>query len=117
MDLIVKYKGKKAMRLNERLIKAQKCEANLEEIKKCFIRRLEYYDMLKETNDLTMLRALAKSIEINEFKMQELYGFPQDAKFHRFWEAPKCTCPKMDNRDSWPSGFYSVDPRCPLHGN
>lgn len=117
MDLIVKYKGKEVLLLNERLVKSQGCEANIEEIKKCHVRKLEYYDMLKTTNDLTILRAIAKSIQDNEFKLQELWGFPKDARFHRFWEAPKCTCPKMDNDDNYGYGPFVINTVCPLHGN
>lgn len=52
-----------------------------------------------------------------EFKLQELWGFDKDIKFHRFWLAPKCTCAIVDNEDAYPSGYYYINADCPLHGN
>lgn len=35
-----------------------------------------------------------------EFKLQELWKFPQDPKFHRYQQHIKgCTCPRLDNMD------------------
>lgn len=53
----------------------------------------------------------------NEFALQRLWGFSEDAKYHRFWDAKGCTCPKMDNDDAYPTGYYIVNRLCPLHGN
>lgn len=36
-------------------------------------------------------------------------------KYH-FWIRPKCTCPKLDNDDRYPYGYYVVNMTCPLHG-
>lgn len=50
-----------------------------------------------------------------EFKMQEVWGFGRDAKFHKFWDLPHCSCPVMDNNDWYPSGRYVTSGAC-YHG-
>lgn len=52
----------------------------------------------------------------NEYRLQELWGFPKDPNYHRFWEMAGCTCPKMDNEDAYPTGYYTRSGNCPLHG-
>ena len=52
----------------------------------------------------------------NEFALQKLWGFSEDYKFHRFWDMEGCKCPKMDNDDSYPTGYYVTIEDCPLHG-
>ncbi|MND84989.1 hypothetical protein D3C80_768950 [compost metagenome] len=38
-------------------------------------------------------------VEALEYRMQELWGFGRDRKFHRYQlEIKGCTCPKHDNR-------------------
>ncbi len=54
--------------------------------------------------------------EQNEYRLQELWGFPKDPNYHKFWEMSGCTCPKIDNEDSYPTGFYIHTQNCPLHG-
>jgi hypothetical protein len=54
--------------------------------------------------------------EQNEYRLQELWGFPKDPNYHRFWEMAGCTCPKMDNEDAYPTGYYTRSGNCPLHG-
>ncbi len=52
----------------------------------------------------------------NEFLLQDAWGFERDINKHMFWASPYCTCPKLDNRDSWgtPYHYYAAD--CRLHG-
>jgi len=71
---------------------------------------------MESTEDPEHLRDLADSITDVEFELQETWGFPQDIRFHMFWQLPKCTCPKMDNFDRYPSGQYVVNKTCPIHG-
>ena len=52
----------------------------------------------------------------NEYSLQELWGFPKDPNYHKFWEMAGCTCPKMDNEDAYPTGYYIRVGDCPLHG-
>lgn len=52
----------------------------------------------------------------NEYKLQELWGFPKSSAYHRFWDAEGCTCPRLDNDDAYPTGYYVINETCPLHG-
>ena len=74
------------------------------------------YEQITLTDDSKKLKELAQELRGIEFKLQELWGFPQDGNFHRFWEAPKCKCPKMDNKDRYPHRQI-ISSKCPLHGD
>jgi hypothetical protein len=51
-----------------------------------------------------------------EKTLQELWKFPNEDAFIRFWRYPYCTCPKLDNDDAYPTGFYTTNGDCPIHG-
>ncbi len=51
-----------------------------------------------------------------QFDLQEAWGFTKDKRYHRFWELTSCNCPKADNEDSYPSGYYFISGKCALHG-
>ena len=61
--------------------------------------------------------ALASSLPSIETALQVLWGFPTDINYYRFWEVPCCICPRMDNEDSYPSGYYVINSQCWLHGD
>ena len=52
----------------------------------------------------------------NERILQDLWKFPQDDNFIKFWAFPACTCPKMDNDDNFPAGRYVQTSSCIIHG-
>lgn len=52
----------------------------------------------------------------NEYMLQALWGFKEDPRYHKFWNMKGCTCPKLDNEDAYPTGFYTLNASCPLHG-
>lgn len=54
--------------------------------------------------------------EDNEYNLQKLWGFPLDLNYHMFWTMEGCTCPKIDNRDSWGTMFHYYNMDCPIHG-
>jgi hypothetical protein len=115
-ELTVKYKGKPHYMLNKRLLDSQLAWDNLQKIKHAHWLKLMINDMILETDNEILMRSLAKDLTLIEFELQELWKFPLDGNFHRFWEAPKCTCPKLDNEDNYPIGYYTVNLTCPLHG-
>lgn len=115
IDLVVKV-GTRGIKLNSRLLDIQDAWDNLDEIKDCHRAKLTIYAAIDVIDDPTEMKEYAKQLTALEFKLQELWGFPKDQKFHRFWETPKCTCAKMDNEDAYPTGYYSINSQCPLHG-
>jgi hypothetical protein len=52
----------------------------------------------------------------NEYELQALWGFPLDSNYHMFWDMAGCTCPRMDNRDSWGYDLHYYNGSCPIHG-
>jgi hypothetical protein len=71
---------------------------------------------MKVTDDKNQLQQLSDDWHNLQFKLQKLWGFKEDINYHPWWELPKCTCPKLDNNDAWPTGFYCKIQDCPIHG-
>jgi hypothetical protein len=112
----VEYKNYKED-YNLTLIKNKGNEHNLEKLKETYIELFKIFEAMENTDKPIVLYRLNQKIEKLEFKMQELWGFPQNADWHRYWfMCPKCTCPQMDNYDMIGSGqrYYGVN--CPIHG-
>ena len=102
--------------LNPFLLNQHNAWHNLEAIKDMHtLKHIIFLDVQQETNSIKLME-LAMDLQEVEFHLQELWGFPRDARFHKFWDYPKCTCPKVDNEDNYPTGFYIIDKECPLHG-
>ena len=106
------------VRLNERLILQQNLsESEVEQI----LRLHEYKLTVRATmralpSDNPKIKAYAADLEQIEFLLQDAWKFERNINYHKFWEAPHCTCPKMDNDDAWPSGYYVRNLSCPVHG-
>lgn len=111
--LVVMYKGKEVMMLNKALLDQQNCWDNLNELKDLHSQRLALEDRLAEGKGDAKLLSRWTLIQ---FALQKAWGFPEDAKFHRFWDMKGCECPKLDNSDRYPHGFYSMNMGCPIHG-
>ena len=89
---------------------------NLDLIKKLHLRKLRLYVNIQAENDPDKLKGFAELITDVEFELQDAWGFKRSADHHKFWDTPKCLCPKIDNNDSYPFGYYTVTSSCPLHG-
>jgi len=114
-----KYKvefGKYDMTLSSGFLAACDAESNLEEIKAKFIIKYKLFTKMDETDNSNELKALAEEVKQNEFSIQELFNFPRNFDFHRWWEVPKCLCPKMDNQDCWGTKYNYHNTNCPVHG-
>ena len=61
---------------------------------------------------------LTDNIELMEFTLQKLWGFPQNANYHSHWLRNKfCSCPKIDNRDiAYYGGGKLHTSNCKIHG-
>lgn len=103
--------------INPTLIKRQNIDSDgLKLIKELHKIKYSVLKQMEETDDSVKLKELGKSITDIEFKLQKAWGFKEDINYHRFWDVPKCECPKMDNEDSYPSGHYVINQNCPVHG-
>lgn len=88
-----------------------------ENIKKAQSKRIKIFHLMENTDNQKALEKLDQEFTANEFYLQEQWGFEKNIDYHKFWEAPKCTCPKIDNEDSYPSGYYSFNQNCPVHSH
>ena len=103
--------------LNPRLVAQQNLSA--EEVAKIEELHQVKYSLLqrmKRSKKPDTLRKLAADVTAVEFELQDAWHFPRDMNFHRFWELPHCSCPKMDNRERWGSGYAIHSQDCPIHG-
>ena len=102
-------------RLNEGLLNKQDCWDNVPAIIEEHVNKLHIYEAIKKEEDPAALKCYSQNLTDLEFRLQELWGFPKDAKFHKFWWTPKCLCPKADGEDSWGTGYTYINGECPLH--
>jgi hypothetical protein len=105
---LVKYKNLRTRVEKKRVSNKQ----NLPKLKNCLLEKLKIYDILENSESFD--NAYKKLTDI-EYNMQLLYGEPENILFHRFWETPKCTCPKIDNLENYPSKNPIFDEKCPIH--
>lgn len=61
-------------------------------------------------------RAIAKALPEIELELQKLWKFEQNINYYKFWHVSGCQCPKWDNDDAFPSGYYVRNLSCPVHG-
>lgn len=108
-NYLVRYKELRA-RVEEDRIQNDK---NLDKLKNCLIEKLKIYDKIENTK--YKLKTHYKKLTDIEYNMQLLYGEKEDIAYHRFWETPKCTCPKIDNLEIYPSNNPIFDNKCPIH--
>jgi hypothetical protein len=73
-------------------------------------------ELSKET-DSNEIKLLIFQWHVIQLKLQELWGFEMDKNYHKFWNLTACTCPKIDNEDRHPSGYYVYSGDCSLHGD
>lgn len=64
----------------------------------------------------TLAREIVKLLYEIEAELQRLWKFPVNPDYYKFWNVPACTCQIMDNEDAYPTGYYSINLNCPLHG-
>lgn len=112
----MKIPDKPITMLNTRLVVKQKL--NEEEVDAILLsHKLKdvIFEMSRNSTSKIEQKFLANMFEALEYEQQLLWKFPLDASFHRFFDFPGCTCPKMDNeeRAGYPEKIYSSN--CPAH--
>jgi hypothetical protein len=113
------YDGKIINYVNPRLVRSQNIDdETLEKIKETHVLRYRLFKMAEENLDNpSILKELAKDFDDLEYKQQELWGFPKDHNYHRFFDFPGCACPKMDNEERLGYGNFIINMECPIHRN
>lgn len=106
---LVKYN-----KLRERVEKSRILDKkNLTKLKNCLKEKLKIYDIIEKSDE--NLQQYYKKLTDIEYNMQILYGENEDISYHRFWETPKCTCPKIDNIEIYPSNTPIFNKNCLIH--
>lgn len=95
------------------LLNHQSAWHNLEAIIDAHTLKLIIYDLMRQPG--ANLKAHAQDLEELEYYLQELWGFSRDARFHKSWEYPGCTCPQLDNINVYPNRRI-INSECPIHG-
>jgi hypothetical protein len=97
---------------NQGLLKEEIDEIlKLHRVRNCCLTLMEISDNKED------LRYLCGVVTQIDFQLQRIWKFKVDSNYHRFWELPKCECPKLDNMDVYGSGHRYIYPGCPLHGD
>lgn len=116
-QLAVKLNGKIQYYISKRLVKRQRVsKQNLQKIIFLHELKLIIYELIKLTEDRAELKDYVTQLTNIEFRLQDSWGFPRNSEFHRFWETPKCTCPKLDNEERVGTQFTITNGSCILHG-
>jgi len=102
--------------INSALVEKQKrTPEQVEEICKLHVKKHDLFKIMEKAPVKDLPELADKATEL-EYQLQRAWGFPSNSYYHRFWEVPRCTCPKTDNEDRYPSGYYIMDKGCPVHG-
>lgn len=109
--------GELGLMISPSFVKANKAEKQLPALRLAYQTKLDFYMLIRTNTNPKLLKEYAAQLTLVEFEIQRLYGFPEDAKYHRFWETPKCKCPYFDNRDRYLTGAHIIETSCPLHGS
>jgi len=115
---IFKHATSKLYSVNNNLVIRQ--NIGLEDVKrivKLQTIRFYFYDLIELSDDKEEIRRLAKFITQLEFQLQVLWNFKQDENMHRWFDIPKCSCPKMDNADNLGTPYKIINPKCIIHGD
>lgn len=75
----------------------------------------QLYQEMEEFDSPPDLKEYARKIEEVEYYLQELWGFPKNNAYHKFWEVPHCSCGSLDNKDAYGTGFRHYSSVCPVH--
>ena len=116
-QLTVYYKGVAKNQLNPAFVRKQGI-TDIETIKELILThedRWRIFEAMEATDDPEDLHMFAEQFENLEYEQQKLWGLKPDRNWHRWWEVPKCACPKMDNRDNYPSKYRIIAGHCPVH--
>lgn len=103
--------------VNLRLVKQQNVPIeDLKKIDKLQTLRRYIFDIVDDLDDVDRIKELSEFLTELEFQLQTLWRFPKNPDFHRFWDNPKCSCPKFDNMCNIGTPWKIYDGGCIIHG-
>ena len=101
--------------LNQELLKQQSISKEDEsKIEQLHIKLQDLKDM--DLEDIPNIPDYVKTIEEIEFALQRLWKFEENESMHSHWLSdPKCSCPKLDNRELAGVNRRIISSKCKLH--
>ncbi len=103
--------------INMRLVSARGIpDDDIEKIQKLQNLKTYHYDIIEILDDKFEIRTVSYIITQIDFQLQKLWKFELDETKHRWFELPKCSCPKMDNLDNLGTPYKIINPDCIIHG-
>lgn len=114
-EINVEHECKVITRLNASIIARKNLtNGDVEKIKKLHIFKHILFEKMLECPE-EELAPYNEYVVACEYALQRAWGFPEDENYHRFWNTPRCECPKIDNEDAYPTGYYAHMVGCPVH--
>ena len=99
------------VRLNRQLLKKQNIDDATE--RELLLTHKELYEIKQNPEKYKNVLELVTDLE---YRLQELWRFPKDSKFHTHqFEIKTCKCPWMDNLERAGSGMFIYNQQCPIH--
>jgi len=115
---VFQHATSKLYSINNNLVIHQKVSPeDVKKIEKLQNIRSYFYDFIELSEDKEEIRRLVKFITQIEFQLQKLWNFKPDETMHRWFDVPKCSCPKMDNAGYLGTPYKTINPKCIIHGN
>jgi hypothetical protein len=108
-------------RINVKLAKHHNLsDEQIATIREIYTRKIDVLDCMAEMDpndpaDESFIVESDKYLDECEAELQKAWGFEVNSNWYRFWERPHCTCPKLDNLDTYPHGHYVYNVNCPVH--
>lgn len=100
------------LKLNKKLLKQQNVSKDAQREIKHIHTKLDHI-----VNNPEIYLNPVKNIEDLEYKLQELWNFSIDKRFHTHrFRIKDCTCANMDNIDLYGSGLFWMNGSCKWHG-
>ena len=79
------------------------------------VEKLRLFDTMRSAHPNALLR-LAREFDNLEFRQQGLWGFALDRDHHRWFDVPRCSCPKHGNSQLLSMPVRLVADACEVHG-
>ena len=114
----LKINGTLVLKLNSTMIeKRGLSEEGVQLLLKLHEKRWKKIELMKtlDPTDRSALHSLRNQITEIDFELQRTWGFEVNKNFHRFFDLPHCTCPKMDNEQRLGTNYLVLDGSCPVH--
>jgi len=91
-------------------------DETIRQIQRLHLLREALKDIMATVENQELLPGLALTLQDLDFQLQDHWGFVRDPSFHRWFDVPRCTCPKLDNEENLGrSDMAIISSNCPVH--